>query len=116
MKQIAEDPFEASIFVGARVILTQNLNKSIGFVNGMGATVLGMDGDSIIVKADQGRRIAVHPWTSEARVEHFPLRLGYSSALRKVQGMTLTHITFWLDVPNMRLQSVSFVGSRTVFG
>ena len=29
------------------------------------------------------------------------LRLGYASALHKVQGATLPHITVWLDVPNM---------------
>ena len=88
-------------FVGARVMLTKNLNKAIGFVNGMGATVLGTDGPNIIVQTDQGRRIPIHPVTSPSRFVHFPLRLGYASTLHKVQGATLKHITRWLDVPNM---------------
>ena len=100
-KMVAQNPVEVPIYRGARVILTKNLNKSVGFVNGMGAAVLGMDGGNVIVKTDQGIRLAVHPWTSEERIAHFPLRLGYASTLHKVQGATLPHITVWLDVPNM---------------
>ena len=67
----------------------------------MGASVLGLLNSNIIVRTDQGRRIAVHPWTSEERVCHYPLRVGYASTLHKVQGATLPHITLWLDVANM---------------
>ena len=100
-KKIADFPSEAEVHIGARVILTKNLNKAVGFVNGMGATVLGMDKQNLIVRTDQGRRLAVHPWTSEEHTVHYPFRLGYASTLHKVQGATLKHITVWLDVPNM---------------
>ena len=89
------------IYAGMRVVLTKNMNKTIGFVNGMGATVLGMDRNNIIVRTDQGRRIAVHPWTSPEHIDHYPIRAGYASTLHKVQGATLPHITLWLDVANM---------------
>ena len=96
-----EDPLEMCVFIGMRVMLTKNLNKAIGFVNGMGATVLGMDNDNMVVRTDQGRRISVHPWKSESGMMHYPFRLGYASTLHKVQGATLPHITLWLDVRNM---------------
>ena len=99
-KMFAEVPLDVPIYRGAYVILTKNLNKEIGFVNGMGATVLGMDKRNVIVRTDQGRVLAVHPWTSENRVVHYPLRMGYASTLHKVQGATLKHITVWLDVAN----------------
>ena len=100
-KMVDEQPLEIPIFAGARTLLTKNLNKPIGFVNGMGATVVAMDGSNVIVKTDQGARLAVHPWTSEKHVVHYPLRLGYASTLHKVQGATLPHATVWLDVCNM---------------
>jgi hypothetical protein len=100
-KQVASEPLWLPIFASARVILTKNLNKVVGFVNGMGATVLGIDNGNIIVRTDQGRRLSVHPWTSDDNVAHFPMRLGYASTLHKVQGATLPHITVWIDVANM---------------
>ena len=99
-KMFAEVPLEVPIYKGAYLILTKNLNKAIGFVNGMGATVLGMDKQNVVVRTDQGKVLAVHPWTSENKVAHYPLRLGYASTLHKVQGATLSHVTVWLDVPN----------------
>ena len=82
------------------MVLTKNLNKPIGFVNGMPATVLGMQNSNVIVRTQPGRVMAIHPWTSESRVMHYPMRIGYSSTLHKVQGATLDHVTVWLDVAN----------------
>ena len=98
---IAEVPLMQRIYKDMRVILTKNLNKEIGFVNGMRAVVLSATKKGIMVKTEQGRRIMVHPWTSPERIIHFPIRVGYASTLHKVQGATLPHITLWLDVPNM---------------
>ncbi|CAE7478564.1 unnamed protein product, partial [Symbiodinium pilosum] len=36
------------------------------------------------------------------RVTAFPLRLGYSTTLHKIQGATLPHVTIWMDVPYVR--------------
>ena len=94
-------PSQLAIFKGMRVILTKNENKKIGFVNGMGATVLGMENGNVIVWPDQGSRIIVHPIHDDNLIASFPIRLGYASTLHKVQGATLKHITVWLDTPNV---------------
>jgi hypothetical protein len=78
---VREAPLELPMYLGVRIVLTKNLNKNTGFVNGMGATVLGMDRGNLIVRTEQGRRIAMHEWTAPDGVVHFPLRLGYASTL-----------------------------------
>ena len=83
------------IYAGMKVVLTKNLNKEIGFVNGMRAEVLSATAKGVMVLTEQGRRVMVHGWTSPERVLHFPLRVGYASTLHKVQGATLPHITLW---------------------
>ena len=100
-KQVREEPLLLHVYEGMRIILTKNLNKLIGFVNGMGATVLRMGQKGLFVRTDQGVPITIHPWTSPEKVTHFPFRLGYASTLHKVQGATLADITIWLDIPNM---------------
>ena len=53
-----------------------------------------------------GKHLAVHMVTHELddgrRVVCFPVRLGYACTVPKVQGMTLAHITLWLDAPYCR--------------
>ena len=56
---VAEEPLHIPIFAGAnvilaKVILAKGLNKQIGFVNGMGATVLSMVGNNVEVRTEQG--------------------------------------------------------------
>jgi hypothetical protein len=46
-------PEEVSIYKGMRITLTKNLNKTVGFVNGMGAEVLGMGQAGLLVRTDQ---------------------------------------------------------------
>ena len=45
--------------------------------------------------------VAVHMVTSELedgrKVSCFPVRMGYACTVPKVQGMTLPHVTAWLD-------------------
>ena len=99
-----------TIYEGMRVRITRNEDKERGFVNGMGATVQRMRRSGVQVITDAGRILLVHPVTHEIilsdgsirRMTFFPLRLGYSTTLHKVQGATLSHITLWLDRPGVR--------------
>ena len=100
-KLVGEEPLETHMYKGMRGYLTKNLNKPMGYVNGMGGNVEGMDGAAILFRTDQGKLLSIYPWTSENHVVHYPIRLGSCSTLHKVQGATLDHVTVWLDIPNM---------------
>ena len=86
-----------------RVFLTKNMDKEHDFVNGMAATVEAYDAGSkcLEVLTRTGQRPAVHMISNELedgrRVTCFPVRLGYACTIPKVQGMTLPHVTIWLD-------------------
>jgi hypothetical protein len=61
------------------------------------------------VQTASGRYLVIYPYTEawqddEGRrhsFTYYPCRLGYATTLHKVQGATLSHITVWLDIPNM---------------
>eukprot|EP00435_Cladocopium_sp_Y103_P016199 s3343_g4.t1 len=96
------------IYEDMRVFLTKNLDKEHDFVNGMAAVVKAYDPPSkcLEVVTRTGQRLAVHMVCSELddgrRVSSFPLRLGYACTIPKVQGMTLPHVTAWLDSAGCR--------------
>ena len=100
-------PEQLPVFVGVRVVLTRNLDKSRGFVNGMAATVLGLKRQCVVVQTRTGHVLTVFPYRDEeSRPEErapacLPLRLGYATTLQKIQGATLEHATLWLDVANI---------------
>ena len=91
------------VYEGLRVFLTKNMDKEHGFVNGMAATVQAYDPRSkcLEVLTRTGEHLAVHMVCHELddgrRVACFPVRLGYACTVPKVQGMTLPHVTIWLD-------------------
>ena len=101
-------PAKLHIYAGMKVFLTKNLSKEDDFVNGMAATIEAFDPQSrcMEVTTRTGKRLAVHLVTHELddgrRVTCYPVRLGYACTVPKVQGMTLEHITLWLDVPGCR--------------
>jgi hypothetical protein len=85
------------VYKGMRVILVINRNKRIGFVNGMGAIILAREGAGYRVRNDLGNEFSVYPYTDEYKRVYYPWRLGYAVNLSKVQGETISHLSFWLD-------------------
>ena len=86
-----------------RIFLTKNLNKRNDFVNGMAATIEAYDSKHkcLQVTTATGKRLAVFPYTEDVpqcgRVTCFPVRLGYAGTVQRIQGMTLEHVTLYLD-------------------
>ena len=106
------------MYEGMKVFLTKNLNKRNDFVNGMSATVEAYDAKSqcLQVLTITGKRLAVHPYTDDVpqcgRVTCFPVRAGYAGTMQRVQGMTLEHVTLYLDRAGCR--AAAYVGMSRV--
>jgi len=107
-----------TIFAGTQVFLTRNVSKPDDFVNGMRAEILSFDpkSQSLQVMTKTGKRLAIHRITEELsdkrKVTFLPVRLGYACTIPKVQGMTLEHITLWLDASGCR--AAAYVGMSRV--
>lgn len=91
-------PCGGLVYAGLRVILTMNLAKRVGFVNGMGARVVEMVGTGARVHTEEGRELWVYPLTDKLQRWYYPMRVGYAVNLSKIQGETVRHLTLWLDV------------------
>ena len=93
----------SEVYQGMRIFLTKNVDKEHDFVNGMSAMVLDYDPVSkcLEVETRTKQHLAVHMMTTQLddgrKVSAFPVRVGYACTVPKVQGMTLPHITIWLD-------------------
>ena len=97
---VADDENLISIHKGMRLILTRNVNKSIGFVNGQFVTVKCISSKTIIATHPNGHVINIFPMTTivdEQTITKYPFLPGYARTILKVQGQTLKKVIVWLD-------------------
>ena len=83
------------MFRSARMIITHNLDKNEGIVNGAFGVLINFNGNFAEVHLDTGV-IAVVPRIAYERSDGsyfmaFPLNLGYAETLAKIQGQTIEH-------------------------
>ena len=92
-----------SVYRGSRVMVTDNLLKAAGVVNGAFGVVTHLYRDCLIVLLDNGTEAAVHKVAFEkqggGQYVAFPVQHGYSCTLAKIQGHTVTEgLAVWPDV------------------
>lgn len=90
-----------NIYVGMRVMLTQNRDKDSGFVNGQSGVIVNNQNNTIFVELHNKTVIPVHRVTymntNNQRLCCYPLVPTYSMAICKAQGQTLSGALIWLD-------------------
>jgi hypothetical protein len=115
-------PATIPIYIGMRVTLTRNVQKKQDYVNGMSGVVTAFGRYGVEVWTDNEGVVDVFKYTDKhfmvagvpTHVVYFPIRLGYSTTLHKIQGATLPHVTVWLDVKN--IEAAAYVAlSRVEF-
>jgi hypothetical protein len=98
-------PNPTPVYIGMRLVITQNRDKVNHCVNGMVCSVERFCHTSgcLQVLTTTHRRLALYPITDDhapgGRVVCYPVRIGYASTIHKYQGAQLQHVTLWLDRP-----------------
>ena len=88
------------LYIGMKLMLTQNINKNIGFVNGQIVTVSSVSGNTIVAVHPRGSIINIFPVTrivNDIPTTTYPCMAGYATTISKIQGQTLKEVVIWLD-------------------
>ena len=83
-----------------RLIITQNINKQIGFVNGQFINVVAVRNNTIIACTSSGAILNIHPITKKVddrEITVYPCLPGYAITICKAQGQTLNKVVLWID-------------------
>ena len=98
-------PSEVPVYKGMKLFLTKNIRKADDYVNGMACVVQQWyEAERCLrVKTATGKQLMITPWTDvdHGRTVYYPIRLGYAGNVHKIQGDELSHVTVYLDIPNM---------------
>ena len=92
---VADDESLIPIHKDMKLMLTPNVNKSIGFVNGQFVTVKSISNKTIIAIHPNGHVINVFPMTSaieDILVTKYPFLPSYETTISKVQCQTLAKV------------------------
>ena len=104
-----DDEPPKNIYRDMRVLITQNRDKKNGVVNGQPATVVMVQGATIILKLPNGKKVSVYPVSAPATTPAdqddqvhaintcYPFVPGYAITICKSQGQTIENAIVWFD-------------------
>ncbi len=83
-----------------RLIITQNINKQIGFVNGQFVNVVAVCNNTTIAWTQSGAIFNIHPITkivNDREITVYACLPGYAITICKAQWQTLNKVVLWID-------------------
>ena len=92
-------------FKHVRVVVTQNLNKGTGVVNGQLANTANNENNTLLLQFLNGKTTFTYPVTTTSedglsRV-HYALNPAYSMTICKTQGANIKKLIVWFDCPTV---------------
>lgn len=105
INQLLPDTVSVTLKVGAQVMLTKNINPSIGLVNGTRGVVTALGKNFPVVKFIGGHEqtIGLERWSVKVTPDltvirrQVPLKLGWAVSIHKSQGMTIDFVEMNLE-------------------
>ena len=95
-----EDESLIPVHKSMRLIITQNINKQIGFVNGQFVNVVAVRNNTIIACTSSGAILNIHPITkivNDREITVYPCLPGYAITICKAQGQSLNKESSAID-------------------
>ena len=89
---------EINIYQGMQIMITKNICKTLGIVNGQCAVIKDFKKENIVVSLQNCKDVFLHLTLDEDHdEEYYPFIPNYGLTIFKSQGKTLDHVTVWLD-------------------
>lgn len=92
-------------FKDMKVVVTQNLDKRTGVVNGQIATIINSQNNTLLLRFPNGKTTFTHPITTTAENEvtrvHYALNPAYAMTICKTQGANIRRLLVWFDCPTV---------------
>ena len=89
---------EINLYQGMQIMITKNICKTLGIVNGECAVINDFKKENILVSLHNGKHVFLHLTLDEDHHDdYYPLIPNYALTIFKSQGKTIDHVTVWLD-------------------
>ena len=105
------------VYNSMRVFITQNRDKETGVVNGQQGTVIGCQGNTILLRLRDQSVVFIYPVTypdsTGRNITSYPLVPAYAVTICKSQGATVDTLLLWLDCDTVP-RGMAYVGLSRV--
>lgn len=105
MIPLENDAQEFFPFRDMKVVVTQNLDKRTGVVNGQIATIINSQNNTLLLRFPHGKTSFTHPVTTTTENDlkrvHCALNPAYAMTICKTQGANIRKLLVWFDCPTV---------------
>ena len=90
-------------YAGMSIVINENRDKASRIVNGQDATLVSVQGKTLILRFPDDQQAFIYPVThyveGEGDFTRYPMTPAYARTISKSQGQNLRHLLVWVDCP-----------------